>query len=110
MVFSFLLENGKTLQSDIEYYMSNFKIGVEPFSRQYVSKQRMFISPGYFKSINRKFLINIDYSTDNPNLKTYNGFFLIAGDGSDTKLPDFPEVREAFNVIKYSKIYKTMYG
>ena len=65
--------------------MSNFKMGLDPFSRQYISKQRMFILPEYFKSINRNFLINIDYSIDNSYLKTFKGFFLIAGDGSDMK-------------------------
>lgn len=104
--FFFSFRNGKTLQSDIEYYMSNFKMGLDPFSRQYISKQRMFILPEYFKSINRNFLINIDYSIDNSYLKTFKGFFLIAGDGSDMKLPDFPEVREEFNIkntLKYTK-------
>lgn len=110
--FGFFLSfrNCKTLQSDIEDYMSNFKIGVEPFSRQYVSKQRMFILPEYFKCINRNFLTNIDYSIDNACLKTYNGFFLIAGDGSDMKLPDFLEVREAFDVVNTPRYTKPCMG
>ena len=110
--FGFLLSfrNGRTLQSDIEDYMSNFKMGIEPFSRQHVSKQRMFILPEYFKSINRNFLSNIDYSIDNSCLKTYDGFFLIAGDGSDMKLPDFPEVRESFKVTNTPKYTKPCMG
>ena len=43
--FFLFFKNDKTLQSDIEFYMSNFKMGVSPYSRQYVSKQRMFILP-----------------------------------------------------------------
>ena len=104
--FFFSFRNGKTLQSDIEYYMSNFKMGINPFSKQYISKQRMFILPEYFKCISRNFLVNIDYSINNAYLKTFKGFFLIGGDGSDTKLPDFPEVREEFNIkntLKYTK-------
>ena len=106
--FGFFLSfrNGKIIQSDIEYYMSNFKIGIDPFSKQYISKQRMFILPEYFKSINHNFLANIDYSIDNSNLNTFKGFFLIGGDGSDEKLPDFPEIRQEFNVkntLKYTK-------
>lgn len=31
--FFFSFRNGKTIQSDIEYYMSNFKMGVDPFSK-----------------------------------------------------------------------------
>lgn len=31
--FFFTFRNGKTLQSDIENYMSNFKIGIDPFSK-----------------------------------------------------------------------------
>lgn len=104
--FFLFFRNGKSLQSDIEYYMSNFKMDISPFSRQYVSNQRMFILPEYFKCVNRNFLTKIDYSIFNPYLKTFKGFFLIAGDGSDMKLPDYPEIREEFNVnntLKYTK-------
>ena len=69
--FFFTFRNGKTLQSDIENYMSNFKMDISPFSKQYLSKQRMFIKPEYFKSLNRNFLCNIDYSIHNPSFKTY---------------------------------------
>ena len=77
--------------------MSNFKIGIEPFSKQHISKQRMFIKPEYFKRLSRNFLCNIDYSIDNTYLKTFKGFFLLAGDGSDEKLPDFQ--KSAKNLI-----------
>ena len=96
--FFFTFRNGKTLQSDIENYMSNFKMDISPFSKQYLSKQRMFIKPEYFKSLNRNFLCNIDYSIHNPSFKTYKGFFLLGCDGSDEKLPDFPQIREEFNI------------
>ena len=95
--FFLSFRNGKTLQSDIEDYMSNFKIGIEPFSKQHISKQRMFIKPEYFKRLSRNFLCNIDYSIDNTYLKTFKGFFLLAGDGSDEKLPDFQ--KSAKNLI-----------
>ena len=108
--FFLFFRNGKTLQSDIEFYMSNFKIGISPFSRQYISKQRMFILPEYFKCVNRNFLSKIDYSIDNPYLKTFKGFFLIAGDGSDVKLPDFPNIREEFNIVNTLKYTKPCMG
>ena len=99
--FLFSFRNGKTLQSDIEYYMSNFKMGVDPFSRQHISKQRMFILPEYFKRINRNFLANIDYSINNPNLNTFKGFFLIGGDGSMRNCPIFPKfVKNSMSKIR----------
>ena len=108
--FFFTFRNGKTLQSDIENYMSNFKMGIDPFSKQNLSKQRMFIKPEYFKSLNRKFLRNIDYSINNDSLKKYKGFFLLAGDGSDEKLPDFPQVREEFNIHNTPRYTKPCMG
>ena len=108
--FFFTFRKGKTLQRDIEDYMSNFKIGVDPFSRQFISEQRMFILPEYFKSLNRNLLAKLDYSPDNPYLETFKGYFLIAGDGSDMKLPDFPNVREEFNVKNTPKYTKPCMG
>ena len=75
--FFFTFRNGKTIQSDIENYMSNFKLGIDPFSRQYVSKQRMFIQPEYFKCLSRNFIVNINYSPYNGYLKTFKGLFFI---------------------------------
>ena len=108
--FFFTFRNGKTLQSDIENYMSNFKMGFDPFSKQNLSKQWLFIKPEYFKSLNRNFLSNIDYSIDNPYLKTYKGFFLFGCDGSDEKLPDFPQVREEFNIHNTPRYTKPCMG
>ena len=108
--FFLFFRNGKTLQSDIENYMSDFKPDIPAFSRQHISKQRMFIQPEYFKCVNRMFLHKIEYSIKNPFLKTFKGFFLIAGDGSDFKLPDFPEVRQEFNIINTQKYTKPCMG
>ena len=108
--FFFTFRNGKTIQSDIENYMSNFKIDVNPFSRQYISKQRMFIKPEYFKCLSRNFLSNINYSPDTHCLNTYKGLFLLAGDGSDEKLPDYPEIREEFNIHNTPKYTKPCMG
>ena len=108
--FFFTFRNGKTLQSDIENYMSNFKIDYDPVSRQFLSKQRMFIIPEYFKYINRTFLEKIEYNPDNAYFKIFKGFLLVAGDSSDYKLPDFPEVREEFNVHNTEKYTKPCMG
>ena len=74
--FFFTFREGKTIQSDIENYMSNFKMGVDPFSRQNICSQRMFIKPEDFKSLSREFLCQIDYTINNPIFKTYKSFFL----------------------------------
>ena len=108
--FFFTFRNGKTLQSDIENYMSNFKMSIDSFSKQYLSTQRMFIKPEYFKSLNRNFLCNIDYSIHNPSFKTYKGFFLLGCDGSDEKLPDFPQIREEFNIHNTPRYTKPCMG
>ena len=70
----------------------------------------MFINSEYFKHINRTFLEKIQYGPDNAFFKTFKGFLLVAGDGSDEKLPDFPEVREAFNVHNTEKYTKPCMG
>ena len=43
-------------------------------------------------------------------METFKGYFLIAGDGSDMKLPDFPNVREEFNVKNTPKYTKPCMG
>jgi len=80
--FFFIFREGKTLQRDIENYMSNFKTDIEPVSKQYLSHVRNFIKSEYFKSINRKFLCNIGYLPNNNDFGTYKGFFLYGCDGS----------------------------
>ena len=108
--FFFTFREGKTIQSDIENYMSNFKMGVDPFSRQNICSQRMFIKPEYFKALSREFLCQIDYTINNPIFKTYKSFFLYAIDGSDEKLPDYPWIREAFNIHSTSNYTKPCMG
>ena len=90
MVYSSHSVKEKIIQSDIECFMSNFKMSEIGLSRQNISKQRMFIKPEYFKNLNREFILRIDYNILNPFYKTYNGFFVYAIDGSDEKLPDYP--------------------
>ena len=108
--FFFLFRENKTIQSDIENFMSNFKTDIDAFSKQYISKQRMFIKPEYFKALSREFLFQIDYTSNNPFFKTYKGFFLYAVDGSDEKLPDYPWIREAFNIHSTPKYTKPCMG
>ena len=96
--FFFTFREGKTLQSDIETFMSNFKPDIDAFSKQFISKQRMYIKPTYFKDLSSEFLCRLDYTVHNPLFKNCKDFFLYAIDGSDEKLPDYPWIREAFNI------------
>ena len=54
--------------------------------------------------------LNLNFGNMNDELpsgfNSYKGFFLYGCDGSDEKLPDFPQVREEFNIkntLKYTK-------
>ena len=111
MVFSLILEKVKHYREISKITCHNFKIGVDPFSRQFISEQRyVYFTRILFKSLNRNLLAKLDYSPDNPYLETFKGYFLIAGDGSDMKLPDFPNVREEFNVKNTPKYTKPCIG
>ena len=88
----------KTLQSDIEDYITKYRPEIEIPSKQFISSQRTFIKPFLFQDISKKYLELIDYKTDNQTFKTFKGFRLCAGDGSDFEIPDFPETREEFNI------------
>ena len=106
----FCFREGKTLQADIENYMINYKKGIDPISRQAVSKQRQFIKPEFFKVINRNYLSKIKYDNGNSLINRHKGFLYVAGDGSDFELPDFLEVREEFGIINTPKYTKPCMG
>lgn len=95
----------RTLQSDIENYITNYKPELDIPSKQFISSQRTYIKPVFFQDISKKYLELIDYKNDNQTFKTFKGFRLLAGDGSDFEIPDFPETREEFN-IKDTPIYR----
>ena len=88
----------RTLQSDIENYIINYKPELDIPSKQFVSSQRTFIKPVLFQDISKRYLELINYKDDNHTFKTFKGFRLCACDGSDFEIPDFPETREEFNV------------
>lgn len=75
-------------------------------TRQNLSQQRTFIDPLVFKEISKDYLKKINYNTNNSLFKTFNGFFLIAGDGYDFEIPDFKEVREEFGIKNNSLVAK----
>ena len=106
----FTFREGKSIQSDIECFMSDFKMSeTEIELDRYISKQRnVYVKPEYFKNLNREFILRIDYNILNPFYKTYNGFFVYAIDGSDEKLPDYPQVREAFKYFTVHLIIENL--
>lgn len=96
----------RTLQSDIENYITNYKPELDIPSKQFISSQRTYIKPVFFQDISKKYLELIDYKNDNQTFKTFKGFRLLAGDGSDFEIPDFPETREEFNIKDTPKYRK----
>lgn len=96
----------KTLQSDIENYISNYKPELDIPSKQFISSQRSYIKPIMFQDISKRYLELIDYKDDNQTFKTFKGFRLCAGDGSDFEIPDFPETRAEFNIKNTPKYRK----
>ncbi len=96
----------RTLQSDIENYVTNYKPELDIPSKQFISSQRTYIKPVLFQDISRKYLELIDYKNDNQTFKTFKGFRLFAGDGSDFEIPDFPETRKEFNIKDTPKYRK----
>ena len=74
----FTFREGKSIQSDIENFISDFKTNKIGLSIQNISKQRMFIKPEYFQSLNREFICRIDYNILNLFYRSYKGFFVYA--------------------------------
>ena len=96
----------KTLQSDIENYIPNYKPELDIPSKQFISSQRSYIKPIMFQDISKRYLELIDYKYDNQTFKTFKGFRLCAGDESDFEIPDFPETRAEFNIKNTPKYRK----
>lgn len=96
----------KTLQSDIENYIINYKPELDIPSKQFISSQRTYIKPVLFQDISKNYLELIDYKNDNQTFKTFKGFRLIAGDGSDFEIPDFSETRAEFKIEDTPKYRK----
>ena len=59
----------KTLQSDIENYISNYKPELDIPSKQFISSQRTYIRPVMFQDISKRYLELIDYKNDNQTLR-----------------------------------------
>ena len=98
---------GTSNQADLEDFIEdNFTTDIQQITRQAFSKQRTFINPIVFKEISKQYLLEINYHKNYDFFKTYKGFRLFGGDGSDFEIPDFEEVRKEFQIKDTEKYRK----
>ncbi|AWX32893.1 IS4 family transposase [Methanosphaera sp. BMS] len=86
-----LFNQRKTIQNNIDTHLKYVEDGVDSYSKQSFSEQRININPDVFKRISLNYLRNIGYlnrNKINPFFKTFYGFRLFAGDGSRFELPN----------------------
>ena len=62
--------------------------------RQNFCQRRVFINPEAWKSASREYLKQIHINTERVLFKTFKGFRLFAGDGSDFDLLEIEELRK----------------
>ena len=98
---------GTSNQADLEDFIEdNFTTDIQQITRQAFSKQRTYINPIVFKEISKQYLLEINYNNNHDFFKTYKGFRLFGGDGSDFEIPDFEEVRKEFQIKDTEKYRK----
>ena len=97
---------GTTNRHEIKRYVKNFKNKYyKHIKRQNFCQRRVFIEPEAWKSLSKEYLKQIRISGERVLFKTFKGFRLFAGDGSDFDLPDTEEIRKEFKV-KSTKMKK----
>ena len=98
---------GTSNQADLEDFIEdNSTTDIQQITRQAFSKQRTYIHPIVFKEISKQYLLEINYHKNYDFFKTYKGFRLFGGDGSDFEIPDFEEVRKEFQIKDTEKYRK----
>ena len=98
---------GTSNQADLEDFIEdNFTANIQEITRQAFSKQRTFINPIIFKEISKQYLFEINYTKNYDFFKTFKGFRLFGGDGSDFEIPDFEEIRKEFQIKDTEKYRK----
>ena len=98
--------NGTTNRHEIKRYVKNFKNKYyKHIERQNFCQRRVFIEPEAWKCLSKEYLKQIRISGERVLFKTFKGFRLFAGDGSDFDLPDTEEIRKEFKV-KSTKMKK----
>ena len=87
--------NGTTNRHEIRRYAKNFKDKhFKHVKRQNFCQRRVFINPEAWKSASREYLKQIHINTERVLFKTFKGFRLFAGDGSDFDLLEIEELRK----------------
>ena len=100
-IMKYILWNrGRTTALEALYFMEEYW-GVMDMdvSKQAISQRRMIIDPQAYIDINDDLIREIYKRPE--ELKTFKGFYLTADDGSIFDLPNYPTVREDFD-IKYN--------
>lgn len=94
LAFSMINRKGLTLKLELRGYMDISHPGIRISKPGYL-KQRMKLNPEAFVDLyqfhNRNF-----YSDPDTELYTYNGFLVLAVDGSDINIPTTPETLEVY--------------
>ena len=90
--------NGTTNRHEIKRYAKNFKNKhFKHIKRQNFCQRRIF-KPEAWKTFSKEYLKQIHIDVDRALFKTFKGFRLFAGDGSDFNLLEIEELRKKFNV------------
>ena len=88
---------GRSTAVEALYYMEEFWGRMDmDVSKQAISERRMIIDPQAYVDINDDLIKRIYQEPE--ELKTFKGYFLAADDGSIFDLPNYPTIREDFNI------------
>ena len=100
-IMKYILWNrGRTTALEALYFMEEYWSELDmDVSKQAISQRRMIIDPQAYIDINDDLIREIYKRPE--ELKTFKGFYLTADDGSIFDLPNYPTVREDFD-IKYN--------
>ena len=114
--------NGTTNRHEINKYAKNFADRhSKRIKRQDFCQRRIYISPEAWKAVSREYLKEIEINRESVFYKTFKGFRLFAGDGSDFNLLEIEGLRKVFKVkntmmkknpsqAKFSSIMDVMNG
>lgn len=94
LIYSMINKKGLTLKMELRNYMKISHPGIEISKPGYL-KQRMKLNPDAFKYLYQSHNKNF-YSDPEIEPYTYNGYLVLAADGSDINIPTTPETLEKY--------------
>lgn len=94
LIYSMINRKGLTLKMELRNYMKISHPGIEISKPGYL-KQRMKLNPDAFKYLYQSHNKNF-YSDPEIEPYTYNGYLVLAADGSDINIPTTPETLEKY--------------